>query len=332
MRRLTLTKDETAASDRSALIRSRMRFTRMTGHIREILDTIREPFLVLDGGLRIRLVNKSFCRAFHLSAKTIKGKSVYTLGNGAWKDPALRTWLEAILDQRSNITDFSLEGIFPNIGQRSLRFNARRVEISGASRRIILLTVEDKTKRNQAEAAMTKLNASLKRDSMTDKLTGLYNRRGYDLLSQHYLDLAHRRGKRIFVIYVDLDRMKKINDQWGHQAGNQTLIRTAEVLRTTFRKSDIIARIGGDEFAIVAMENGHESADIQISRLQTNFKSHAEQNRYGHPIAVSIGVTPSNPKKTATIQELTSQADANMYVKKREKDTTDVVLNPSPQP
>lgn len=311
--------DNHAVVDRGALLRSRLRFARMTGHIRAILDTIREPFVVLDGGLRIRLANKSFCRVFHFSPKEVNGKSVETLGNGAWKDSALRSWLEAILDKRSGIPDFELDGVYPTIGQRTMLFNARRVEITGASRRIILLTIDDITLRKQAEAAMKMLNASLKSDSMTDLLTGLYNQRGYKVLSQHYLDLAHRRGKRVFVIYADLDGLKRINDQVGHPAGDQTLIRTAEILRRTFRKSDIIARIGGDEFAIATMENGHDSAAIQMERLHANLKRHAVQNRYDQPISLSAGVVRSNPRETISIEELTTQADALMYVEKRAK-------------
>jgi diguanylate cyclase (GGDEF)-like protein/PAS domain S-box-containing protein len=291
----------------------------MTGNIRAILDTIREPFVVLDGRLRIRLANKSFCQVFHLTPKKVNGKSVYSLGDGAWKTPALRVWLDAILNTRSDSADYELDGLYPSIGQRTMLFNARRVDIAGASRRIILLTITDVTERKLAETAAGKLNASLKTDSMTDELTGLYNRRGYDLLSQHYLDLAHRRGKRIFVIYIDLDGMKQINDKGGHPEGDQALNRTADILRTTFRKSDIIARIGGDEFAVVTMENGHESAAMQMERLQTNLKRHALANHYEKPIALSVGVARSNNLGTSTISELTTLADNNMYVEKRGK-------------
>jgi diguanylate cyclase (GGDEF)-like protein len=159
---------------------------------------------------------------------------------------------------------------------------------------------------------------------MTDGLTGLYNRRGYSLLGQHYLNLAHRRGKRIFVIYADLDGMKQINDQGGHSVGDQALTRTADILRNTFRKSDIIARIGGDEFAVVTIENGHDSAATQMTRLQANLKRHAAMNHYEKPIALSIGVSRSNTLGTSSIEQLTDQADANMYVEKRGKSRLEV--------
>src|SRR4029077_10730405 len=102
--------------DRAARNRSRLRFARMSDHIRSILDTIREPFLVLDGGLRIRLVNQSFCRTFQLSSQEIIGKSVDMLGDGAWKSLALRNWLETSLAKRSDIPDFEVEGPFPALG------------------------------------------------------------------------------------------------------------------------------------------------------------------------------------------------------------------------
>ncbi|OGR89023.1 MAG: hypothetical protein A2992_04315 [Elusimicrobia bacterium RIFCSPLOWO2_01_FULL_59_12] len=313
--------------DRAARNRGRLRFARLSDHIRAILDTIREPFVVLDGGLRIRLVNKSFCQNFHLSPKEINGKCLDSLGDGAWKTPALRSWLEAILAKRSDLADFEVDGHFPSIGRRTVMFNARRVEIPGV-RRILLLAVEDITQRKQSENALGILHASLRSETMTDELTGLYNRRGYEVLSQIYLDLAQRRGKRIFVIYADLDSLKQINDQAGHQAGDQAITRTAEILKKTFRKSDIIARIGGDEFAVATIENGHDSAAIQMARLQVNIKRHALQNKYTQPIGLSVGVARSNPLGTSSIKELTAQADALMYIEKRGKRRSDIALIP----
>jgi diguanylate cyclase (GGDEF)-like protein len=306
----------------------RLRSGRMSEHLRAILDTTREPLLVLDGGLRIRMVNKAFCQTFRHSAVKANGRLLTRLGTGAWKSPALAVWLNRLKKKRLEIPDCELKGHFPWLGQRAILLNARRVQYTGAKRRIILLTLTDVTQQNRADVAAEKLTTSLRNDSMTDMLTGLYNRRGYTVLSQIFLDLAHRRGKRIFVIYADVDGLKQVNDQAGHLKGDQLLVRTAHILRKTFRKSDVIARIGGDEFAIATMENGHDSAATQIARLHANLKRQAARIKEGNNISLSVGVSYSNPLGTSSIEKLISEADALMYIEKRAK--ADAVSAASP--
>lgn len=314
---------QTTNLDRSALIRSRLRFVRLCDNIRGILDTVREPFVVLDENLRIRMANKSFCQTFGLSPKEINNQYIDALGKGAWKSPLLRIWLTEGFDHTSEPPDFELEGLFTKIGRRTMLLHARRVQINGVSRRIILLTIDDVTLRRQAEKAMKKINGSLRNDSMTDELTGLYNRRGFLTLSEQYLELAQRRQKKIFVIYVDVDSLKQINDQGGHSKGDELLVRAASILRKTFRKADIVARIGGDEFAIVAMENGHDSSVIQMARLRSNLLRHTAENRHLQPISLSVGFAHSELNKPCVINELLAQADARMFVEKQGKKTSD---------
>jgi diguanylate cyclase (GGDEF)-like protein len=302
-----------------ALHRSRLRFMRLLDYVRAILDTLREPLVVLDEDLRVKTMNKSFCRTFQVSARETNNQCIEGLGNGQWKIPRLQVLLEEILSKNSQIQDFEVHHRFPNIGQRTMLLNARRIEIAGTSKRLILLVFEDITLRRQAELAMEKFNESLNSDSMTDDLTGLYNHRGFSAVGRHYLEIARRRGKRIFVIFVDLDGLKQINDQWGHSEGDQALIRTAKILKLTFRKSDIIARIGGDEFVIVTTEHRYDSATILMARLQGNLNRHSAQNNSLRPIALSVGVAPSDPQDAASIEELTTRADALMYVEKRSK-------------
>jgi diguanylate cyclase (GGDEF)-like protein len=90
---------------------------------------------------------------------------------------------------------------------------------------------------------------------LTDELTGLYNRRGFFVSAQQQLKLANRYNKGIFIFSADLDDLKIINDNFGHKTGDSALVETANILKKTFRESDIIARIGGDEFVILGMEN-----------------------------------------------------------------------------
>ena len=84
--------------------------------------------------------------------------------------------------------------------------------------------------------------------SLHDELTGLYNRRGFITLAEQQLKIADRMKTSILLLFGDLDGMKFINDTFGHQEGNQALIDTTNILKDTFRGSDILARVGGDEF------------------------------------------------------------------------------------
>jgi two-component system cell cycle response regulator len=154
--------------------------------------------------------------------------------------------------------------------------------------------------------------------SLTDELTGLYNRRRFFVLMEQYAKVANRTNKRLLLLYIDIDDLKGINDQYGHKEGDQTLIDFATILKKTFRKSDIIARIGGDEF-VVLLESADEDEEILISRLHENIKDYnvMESHRYG--LSISLGTAQFDPKRPISINELLSEADASMYAQKRRK-------------
>ena len=102
--------------------------------------------------------------------------------------------------------------------------------------------------------------ARLRELALVDELTGLHNRRGFLLLAEKQLQIARRTGRPDLLLFVDLDGMKRINDEFGHEAGDAALRRTAAVLHAAFRTSDIIARLGGDEFVVLCPNTGPEAA------------------------------------------------------------------------
>ena len=108
--------------------------------------------------------------------------------------------------------------------------------------------------------------------ALIDALTGLYNRRGFLTYADHLLKLSDRTQRGLILIYADLDNMKRINDDFGHEQGDRALVCIADVLKKTFRNSDVIARVGGDEFAILALEAKAESLDALRRRLNENLK------------------------------------------------------------
>jgi diguanylate cyclase (GGDEF)-like protein len=280
---------------------------------------VREPLIVLSEDFHVKMVNKAFCRTFQVTPVETANQPLETLGNGQWKIPQLRSLLEKIVLTNSEIHDFEVDHTFPDIGYRAMLINARRLEVAGKSKPLILLAIEDVTLRRQAEQAMTQQYVSLEHNSMTDELTGLCNRRGFLTLGRRFLEIAHQRGKGLFVVFMDLDGLKRINDEGGHSKGDDALKNTAEILTMTFRKSDIMARLGGDEFAVITMEHGRDSASRLIARLQYNIQLHAVRENYHQPITLSIGIARSDPREACTIEELTTRADALMYVEKRSK-------------
>jgi two-component system, chemotaxis family, CheB/CheR fusion protein len=110
-----------------------------------IISTVREPLVVLNGGLRIVSANPSFYRTFHITPEETKGRTLYDLGNGPWNIPALRKLLEELLPKNTQIEGFLMEHEFPIIGKRRMLLNARRIAQEGSSKELILLAVEDIT-------------------------------------------------------------------------------------------------------------------------------------------------------------------------------------------
>lgn len=115
-----------------------------------ILETIREPFLILDAGLRVKLANQAFCRTFQVAPSETENQVIFDLGNGQWDIPMLRALLEEILPQNSSFHDFKVEYHFPKIGRRVLLLNARRVVGEGNLTPFILLAFEDITEKTKS--------------------------------------------------------------------------------------------------------------------------------------------------------------------------------------
>jgi diguanylate cyclase (GGDEF)-like protein len=154
--------------------------------------------------------------------------------------------------------------------------------------------------------------------SLTDELTGLYNRRRFFVLIDQYLKVAIRTKKRLLFLFIDMDDLKWINDHYGHNEGDQALIHLAKILKKTFRESDIIARIGGDEFGVLA-ESTDEHGEIIIDRLYDNLKGYNAKESRRYTLSISVGTAHFDPEYPISIDELLSKADALMYAQKRKK-------------
>jgi len=155
--------------------------------------------------------------------------------------------------------------------------------------------------------------------AIIDQLTGLHNRRGFRTLAAQQLKLSDRTKKGVILLFADLDGLKRINDTLGHEAGDRALLEVAAALRESFRSSDVIARMGGDEFAVLAIDTTEDYVDLPLTRLQDGIRA---RNTRPHPefeLSLSVGCSFYDPKNPCSIDDLLARADQRMYEQKRGK-------------
>ena len=178
----------------------------------------------------------------------------------------------------------------------------------------IIVNARDLTERQR-------LQAELRRMSVTDDLTGLNNRRGFFMLAEQEMKLARRLKKDLLLVFVDLDDFKSINDTHGHQVGDQALAETAEILRTTFRESDVLARLGGDEFVALAMFSPDETDDVIETRLHQTLAEHNARSSRKYALSISTGMARFDARNVQSLAELMAIADDALYEQKRARKT-----------
>ena len=149
-------------------------------------------------------------------------------------------------------------------------------------------------------------------------MTGLYNLRGFYLLSEQVLRLAQRSHLPLSVLFIDLDHLKQINDSFGHDAGSAFLVETAEILKQTFRETDVMGRVGGDEFAVVC-QGSKVAISIAAQRLQAASALRNAEPVRRFPLSFSIGFVTAEGRERQSLKELLTEADKAMYEEKRRK-------------
>jgi len=162
------------------------------------------------------------------------------------------------------------------------------------------------------------LEDAIRELSLRDELTRLYNRRGFYVLAEQSFRLAQRAGESFFVLFIDVDGLKKTNDELGHEVGSELLRETAEIIEQTFRETDVIGRIGGDEFVVAGRVEVHGPGNL-VRRLEEAVvrKNSIPARRF--PISFSLGLALSDETGSETLEQLIQRADATMYEAKRSK-------------
>jgi diguanylate cyclase (GGDEF)-like protein len=169
--------------------------------------------------------------------------------------------------------------------------------------------------RDLAEMAEQELNAV--QLATTDHLTAITNRRGFETLARHALQVCRRLQLPSTLLSFDLNRFKEINDTLGHAAGDEALKIFAQGLLAIFRESDVIGRLGGDEFAVLMTGVKGDIHESCLSRLRDWLKANNRVERTGYEIVFSVGIIEIAPQERVSIEGLMARADSAMYEHKR---------------
>lgn len=155
--------------------------------------------------------------------------------------------------------------------------------------------------------------------SLRDELTGLYNRRGFFTLAEQEIKMATRLKTGIYMLYTDVDNLKGINDRFGHREGDLALINAANILKENYRESDIVARIGGDEFAVIPVGTTEDTVDIITARLHKALDDYNKMVNRRYTLSLSAGLAYYDPAAPCSLEKLVDEADKLMYKQKRYK-------------
>jgi diguanylate cyclase (GGDEF)-like protein/PAS domain S-box-containing protein len=174
----------------------------------------------------------------------------------------------------------------------------------------VLLSFNDISERKCMEEEIREL-------SLRDTLTGLYNLRGFSLIAEQKVKEVNRTKWRAYLTFVDFDGLKVINDTLGHDEGDRALVDTANILLSTFRETDVVGRVGGDEFATFTVEAADFGPEVFLARLRDNIAALNQTQSRPYRLAMSWGTATYDPAAPRSLDDLKAEADALMYQHKR---------------
>lgn len=211
-------------------------------------------------------------------------------------------------------------------------FESLVVEISCALKLAYLIktrqSIEDKLRFALEE--LERYNEQLNNISQTDELTGLLNRRGFLNQARHTLSVSKRLKKNGMLFFADLDRLKKINDNYGHEEGDNAIRTVASILKRTFRESDIVARLGGDEFTIFTINTTLDMLESFQKRINSYVQDYNASSDKPYEVSISIGAVPFSYTDVNDIESLMNQADILLYKQKKEKKAAQASASTTP--
>jgi diguanylate cyclase (GGDEF)-like protein/PAS domain S-box-containing protein len=272
--------------------------------LRQVWEVTSDAMCLSDADGIVLAANPSYFRMYGYTAEQVIGKSFEIIFPESERVQALEQYKSVFQSEKMPPT---FETIIRRADGRQ-RFVETHVSFltTSGERAAMLSTIRDITERKQAELELRYM-------STHDSLTGLFNRGFFE---DELTRLEHGRSFPISILVADVDHLKQINDQEGHAAGDAILKRVAQILTMAFRVDDIVARIGGDEFAVLLPATNSGSAKVLMERVRQII----QEEQIAHPetpLGLSLGV--STAERSTSLAETLKEADANMYGEKQSR-------------
>ncbi|MGV8057200.1 MAG: diguanylate cyclase [Smithellaceae bacterium] len=274
-------------------------------NLRALLNAVTESFFLMNKDGIILAANETMAKRYGLTMDMLVGSCLYNL-----LDPDIaqmrraQTKLVISTGKPVRFEDVRFQRNIDQVFYPVFDSNSEVVRIA-----VFGIDITDRRKMEQ----------DLETIAFTDQLTSLYNRRGFLNLAERQLKVSKRSKQKILLFFADIDRMKWINDNLGHEEGDKALINTARILVKTFRESDIISRVGGDEFAVLAINADEKTAEGLLNRLHKLINNSNSRKGRKYNLSISIGYAVFDPRHHDSLDDLMSRADIHMYEDKKRK-------------
>ncbi|HNX58591.1 MAG TPA: GGDEF domain-containing protein, partial [Spirochaetota bacterium] len=200
-------------------------------------------------------------------------------------------------------------------------YESLTTQISGVLKRIFLYDAKARAEQvlRRTMRDLEIFNEQLSHLSITDDLTGLYNRRGFLKMAEHSAFLARQMKQPSLLVFGDLDKLKMINDTYGHDEGDWAIVTVGEAIRKTFRSMDVVARLGGDEFTVFATNLPEELLPKFHARINDYLEARRKDNGKKYAVSISLGHVICKADDTLSIEEYMQLADERLYEQKKLK-------------
>jgi diguanylate cyclase (GGDEF)-like protein len=269
-----------------------------------VVEEMEDPVVVLGRDGRPVDLNRAARTRLGLEIRGPLPLEIGTLWASSWESlrrgvvgPAARVELELVYGTRA-----TFELTMTPLGPRA-----------GRSRTVLVL--RDITERVRIERELHEATESLRYMANTDGLTGLANRRRFEERLGEEVERAHRYGRPLSLVLLDLDHFKTVNDTWGHPVGDRVLTGTADVLRSVLREMDVAGRVGGEELAVLLPETDQSGAEALAERLRRQIRAFEHRSGYDRAfhVTASLGIACLARGAAADAETLFSTADRALY-------------------